>query len=194
MNTKTIWKTVHITTTSPSKIIKKLEARDDYVSPYAKKISEKIKPKKETVDLVMVKLSEWFDTNPTTTEIYARAKKEGLELCTPATGLQLRLDYIDQPNSDYFWVGMEPIAGSDGYPRVFSVGRDDGGGRWLNAFWTNPSRAWDLDDRIVFRLRKETLNSDTVKLSDGHFDPLSLESRIKRLERIIENITNADKE
>lgn len=174
----TIYKTVSITTKSPNEIIKELKKRGDYVSSYAKDIASKIKPKEETVNLVMVKLSDWFTSYPTTTEIFNKAEKKGLELCPPATGLQLRLDLTEQEKGDYFWVGMETITDSGGYPSVFIVERDGGGERWLDTSWARPHDTWRLGYRFVFRLRKDTLNSDTGTLGT-ELVPLELESAIK---------------
>jgi hypothetical protein len=42
---------------------------------------------------------------------------------------------------------------SDGNPNVFNVKRNDDGKRWLNSNWANPDNRWNLDNRIVFRLR-----------------------------------------
>lgn len=42
---------------------------------------------------------------------------------------------------------------SDGNPNVFNVERNDDGNRWLNTNWANPDDQWNLDNRIVFRLR-----------------------------------------
>lgn len=42
---------------------------------------------------------------------------------------------------------------SDGNPNVFNVKRNDDGKLWLNTNWTNPDDQWNLDNRIVFRLR-----------------------------------------
>ena len=43
---------------------------------------------------------------------------------------------------------------SDGNPNVFNVERNDDGKRWLNTNWVNPNDQWNLDNRLVFRLRK----------------------------------------
>jgi len=42
---------------------------------------------------------------------------------------------------------------SDDNPNVFDVKRNDDGTLWLNNDWTNPDNRWNLDNRIVFRLR-----------------------------------------
>jgi hypothetical protein len=48
---------------------------------------------------------------------------------------------------------MHTTTDSDGNPNVFNVKRNDDGERWLNTNWTNPNDQWNLDNRIVFRLR-----------------------------------------
>ncbi len=165
----TIFKTIKITKDTPTALIKAIEKEGVFVSDYAKDIASKIETpsKLETANFTIVKLSDWFEKYPMTDEIYARAEKEGLELCPPITGLHLRLDYKDQDKGDYFWIGMKPITDSDGRPRVFSVGRRGGGERWLDTDRASPDDAWLLGSRVVFRLRKETLNSDTSTLGDS---------------------------
>ncbi len=101
-----------------------------------------------TVDIVVVSMLEMgfaegeFATLDT---IYNRAKQLGLETCPVETAPQLRLRFLDQP--DYatgerlgeFFVASEPfVLTRDGFPKIFSVGRDDmvphpetGIGLWL---------------------------------------------------------------
>ena len=50
--------------------------------------------------------------------------------------------------------GIVHITDSDGNPNVFELKRNDNGKRWLNANWTNPDDKWNLDNEVVFRLRK----------------------------------------
>ncbi len=88
-----------------------------------------------TVDIVVVSMLELgfaegeFATLDT---IYERAKQMGLETCPVETAPQLRLRFLDQP--DYatgerlgeFFVASEPfVLTRDGFPKIFSVGRDD---------------------------------------------------------------------
>ena len=95
-----------------------------------------------------------FNTEPTTTELFARIKEVG-GLCPAEVGPHLKLlADKDQQRGTRYQVAMEPITDSDGNPRVFSVDRDDFGGRWLLAFCTNPQRRWRLDRVIVLVLRK----------------------------------------
>ena len=52
---------------------------------------------------------------------------------------------------------------SDGNPNVFNVECNDDGTLWLNTNWVNPDNTWNLDNRIVFRLR-----------NSHHFSPVFL--------------------
>jgi len=106
---------------------------------------------KETeVDLVMVSVSELgFPNGATRQEIYRKAQKLGLMLCSPEVGPQLRLQYPDQPLNQWLLIGMEPIAGSVGYLRVFSVGRLDDGS-WLSSNFGDADNFWDGDSLWVF--------------------------------------------
>jgi hypothetical protein len=46
------------------------------------------------------------------------------------------------------------ITDSDGNPNVLNVECNDDGKHWLNANWVNPDNKWNLNNEIVFRLRK----------------------------------------
>ncbi|GEM_PF-429683 len=94
----------------------------------------------------------------TTDEIKERAKELGL-LDMP-TYPDVILNYIIQhedkiERGDWFYaVGMETIAGSDGYPHVFDVRRDEDDELWLDGRWTEPESPWSSDDEFVFSFRK----------------------------------------
>ncbi len=148
-----------------------------YVSPWAQEIWNKVKypVKKQTIDLVKITVGELFDdTNiHTTKEIYAKAKKMGLDLCPPQVGPQLRFDYKDQPEGEWLTVAMKPIADSDGGPSVFDVGRF-GDDLRLDDRWTRPDNEWDPGNRFVFSVRKSLdsltlrpLRSQKVKVTDS---------------------------
>jgi hypothetical protein len=136
------------------------------VSAEALNMSEKIRyPREKTIDLVklQVKDLEISAEFPTTTQIYARAKELGLELCPAWVGPQLRVDYEDQPIDEWLFVAMEPIADSGGDPSVFRLGRD-GGLLWLRGSWAEPDSRWYPDYQFVFSFPQvQTLSS---------FDPL----------------------
>ena len=101
-----------------------------------------------TVDIVVLSMRELgfaADASATLETIYDRAKQMGLETCPIETAVQLRLQLPDQP--DYstgerlseFFVASEPfVLTRDGFPKIFSVVRDDryphrdtGIGLWL---------------------------------------------------------------
>ena len=101
-----------------------------------------------TVDIVVVSMQEMGfaeDAFAPLDTIYDRARQMGLETCPIETAAQLRLQFVDQPDwrtgkllGDFF-VASEPFALTpDGFPKIFSVARDDryphrdtGIGLWL---------------------------------------------------------------
>lgn len=127
----------------------------------------------EEIDTIILTPADFgYTRNPTTTELLDPARlrewseqnahllPEGyvVELLPAEAGPHIRDQYKDQPNGEVLWIAMERIADSDGDPIVFAVGRDGGGERWLSTNWTLPGLVWRLDYRIVFRLRKVTLD------------------------------------
>ncbi len=119
-----------------------------------------IAEKPEEISLVKLKVGDlgFGDKNPTTDEVYAKIKELGLELCPAETGPRLRIDYErafkrEQSFGEYLRIGMEQIADSGGYPRVFYFVRDDDGS-WLDGSWAEPDNWWDPGRQFVFRFRK----------------------------------------
>jgi hypothetical protein len=158
-----VWKTITIG--------KKPDTTGINISNYAQSILDIVKwGKNETIDLVRVKASDLgFTEKVLTTQLFAKAKKEGLELCPPQVGLQLRVDYTDQPLNEWLSIAMEPITASGGRPSVFRL-EHSGGGLWLSDAWAKPGNAWGPGDEFVFSLRK----SKTLKLKPLASDTLTL--------------------
>ena len=182
----TTYKTITLTPKdTPQSLLKKIEEKGMYISSYAKDIATKIpeRTKKETFDIGMTTIAELgFTVYPTTTELFAKIKELGYDLCPPETGLYLRLNNYDQ-EVGWYYIAMEPIADSDGYPSVFFVERDGDGERWLRTDWTNPGFQWPLGRRIVFRLRKtlELSTSEPQSSVLSPLDTLTLESAIQKV-------------
>lgn len=103
----------------------------------------------EIINLIRLKVKDLgFTKNPTTEELYAKAKELGLELCPAETGPHLRLKYEkvfkrEQPMNEYLYTAMKQISDSDGNPLIFDIHRH-GGGFWLGDRWTHPTSEWDF--------------------------------------------------
>ena len=122
-------------------------------------------PVPQDIDLVRLTVADLgFPTNnPTTDQVFKRAKELGLDLCPAEVGPNYRLRYKDQPMNEWFFIGMRPIADSSGGPRVFSLGHS-AHGLWLNGDWACPDDGWDPGDGFVFTLASSSIdNSDTLK-------------------------------
>jgi len=79
--------------------------------------------KEEEIQLMNVSPSELgFRNGATYSNIIAKAKKLGFELCPPEVGPQLRLQYLDQPKNEWLYIAMKPIVGSYGKLGIFGVG------------------------------------------------------------------------
>ena len=130
-----------------------------------------------TVDIVVVSMRELgFAAGELATldTIYARAKQRGLETCPIGTAVQLRLEFLDQPDwrtgkrLSEFFVASEPfVLTRDGLPKIFSVVRDDryphpetGIGLWLisngadRLFNASDPEGFDHGGRFAFVLPK----------------------------------------
>ena len=117
------------------------------------------------VDIVVVSMLElgFAEGELATLEtIYNRAKQMGLETCSVETAVQLRLQFLDQPDwrtgerlGDFF-VASEPfVLTHDGIPKIFSVARDDrfphretGIGLWLVSNGTVDAGDAELPHRL----------------------------------------------
>ena len=118
-----------------------------------------------TVDIVVVSLLEMGfaeDALVPLSVIYARAQQMGLETCPVETAAQLRLQFLDQPDwttgerlSEFFVVSEPFVLTPDGFPKIFSVVRDDkyphretGIGLWLISSGTTDAEDDEQPDRV----------------------------------------------
>ena len=139
-----------------------------------------------TVDIVVVSMRELgfaAGEHASLDTIYERARQLGLQTCPVETAAQLRLAFLDQPDwrtgerlSGFFVASQPFVLTRDGFPKIFSVVRDDrhshsetGIGLWLIANGTvdagDPGRSdrlfnasdpegLDLRGRFAFIIRK----------------------------------------
>ncbi len=136
--------------------VRALEGSGNKVGDYAKQmlVNVPFSGEQKKFDLVSFSVKALgFPGGATRAEIYQKAQELGLELCPAEVGLQLRLQYTDQPNNDYLVIGMDPVAGGDGYPGLFGVDRRDGD-PWLGSPDGHAVSQWGSNYRFVFLCRK----------------------------------------
>lgn len=134
--------------------LKAIESQGGQTSYWAKQIMSKpeFSASEEEFNENLVILSVkalGFPDSATVKEIFERAKELGLELCPPETGPQLRLQYPEQSVGEWCLIGMNPITGSGGNPKLFDVRRGDDE-PWLNASNGRPDRRFNGGDYFAF--------------------------------------------
>ena len=84
---------------------------------------------KTNVELFAVSAAELgFETDTVSlAAIYARAQLLGFGLAAAEVGLQLRLQYFDQPIGEFLIIGMEPIRTWDGERVIITVANGGAG-------------------------------------------------------------------
>lgn len=106
------------------------------------------------VSLVRVSLSDLgLKRTATREEIYARAEARGLKLCPPEVALELRLQYLDQPDGEWLHVAMRPVLCRDGEKKFLAVARSVGA-LWLYGVYGAEASMWTSDDLWIFVLPK----------------------------------------
>ena len=150
--------TIEIGGKTKEELQKELKDQNIKISMYAQDMMDNpdftTAKKTEQADLVRLKVKDLgFDRSATTEEIYNRAEELGLELCPAEVGPQYRLQYIDQPQEEWLYIGMKQVNDSDGNPGVFDLVRG-GDGLWLNDRWAQPGRHWNPSLEFVFSIRK----------------------------------------
>lgn len=98
-------------------------------------------PNPKMLSTVRLRVADLLPGNPTTDQIYAKAKELGLELVPAEGGVRYRLKYKDQPLNEWLNMGMKQITDRYGFPSVFLLCRD-GGGLWLRSVWAGPDGGW----------------------------------------------------
>ncbi|MEK9147272.1 MAG: hypothetical protein AAB639_03680 [Patescibacteria group bacterium] len=151
--------TITIGGRTPQELLSELSQNGVNVSLYAKSMIANpaftTLPQPEQIDLVRLQVSDLVigKNHPTTDQIYQKAQELGLKPCPAEVGPHYRDQYKNQPRDELVVVGMQQIAVSDGYPRVFVLVHDPRG-LWLFDSWAYPHGRWDPGHQFVFSLRK----------------------------------------
>ena len=153
-----VWKTIQIGRyKTPEEIKKALEDSGFKMSEWAEQVLEKtpLSGNPSEINLVRMTVADLgFESNATTEEIYTRANELGLGLCPAEVGPEPRLQYSDQPKSEWLLVAMEPVVLAIGGLNVFSLVCDVDG-RWFKAYDGGPGLEWNPEDSFLFVLRKQ---------------------------------------
>ncbi len=176
------FKTITLGTKTAKEYIEAIE-KDFKLGSYAKQILESkgfsVSKKKISVDLVSPSVADLGFTKDTPLrEIYARANELGLDLCPPEVGLELRMEYRNQPMDEWIAIAMEPLPDAGGSLSVFRVERG-GGGLWLDTFWSALGSTWGPEARFVFVRRKQSLTAGSLSGLENPSESLALEFKNK---------------
>lgn len=124
---------------------------DDWGNDVLGKPAFTVSSEETEVELVVVSNADLgFKDGAKLKDTYTRALELGLEFCPNEVGPQLRLQYGDQPNGEWFLIAMEPIVDSNDNRMLFNVRRDDDGERCLRSNYGSPDSVWSADTRFVF--------------------------------------------
>jgi hypothetical protein len=100
------------------------------------------------LDLVVLSVFELgFGDQASLHDIYARAVALGFELCPAEVGPALRLNYLDQPLSEFLHTAMKPVAKYDGALIDFTIA---GNGLLLLGGDARPDMTLSGAERFVF--------------------------------------------
>lgn len=142
---------------SERELEQELQQANIHISEYAKDMLHSkdftTLPNPKMLDTVRLKVADLLPRNPTTDQIYAKAKELGLELVPAEAGVHYRLKYADQPIGESFYIAMKQIADRLGYPSVFTLDRG-GGGLWLDLSFAFPGNGWGPEGEFLFALSK----------------------------------------
>lgn len=151
--------TVTIGGKTGAELLSEMTQRGVQVGSYARSLIESpaftTSPTPTQIDIVVVKVGDLQTGKdfPTTRDMFDKAGELGLDKVPAEVGPHYRLSHMDQPRGEWVAIGMDPITGAGGNPRVFGVEHDDRG-LWLRSAWTDPSGVWSPGREFVFSLRK----------------------------------------
>lgn len=153
-----VWRTVLSGGVPKDELVARVEKTGRRFSDWARGMATKLKPSKKAREYVLVRVKVrdlgFEDSNnlPTTDQVYAAGREQGLDLCPQELPLHVALDYTDQSAGEGVWFAMKQIPDADGDLGVFGLEHDSG--RYVDGSFAHPTSAWSLDSGIVFVLRK----------------------------------------
>lgn len=188
-----ITKTLIATGLTGKEWLERLEKGGYKVSEYAqdiilsKEFNASRAKKGAELNIAIVPHREIFDSYETTQKIRDWGAEKGYVAPTPEVALLVREAFSNEEIEALgFWYIVtlhDPITDRDGGPRVLRA-RRHGGGRWLGACWDRPDGRWDAGGASVLSVPASIQSSETANSSD----PLNLELRVEKLEKVIDGM------
>ncbi len=131
-----IWKTIKLGgIKTADDFHKKLDLCCGYIAALIDRVNYSVTEAETEVDLVLVTVAELgFENGASRPDIYERAQKLGLILCSAEVGPQLRIQYRDQPVNQWIYIGMNPVEIGAWKPVIPRVGVTCFCEPWLDAW------------------------------------------------------------
>jgi hypothetical protein len=117
-----------------------------------------------TIKLTLRELG--FHSGANDGDIYERSRSLGLELCPRTTGIVMRLNDLDQPKGDSYYIASDPLYASDTYvPQLSNVEYNEVGLSFYTKWVGNqPDGLWSSNDTFVFRIpERRAVNNKNIK-------------------------------
>lgn len=152
-------------------LIQKLYQHSISINQYGKKLlyDDKFITSESKYNLNIIQLSVMdcgFSNGATMPQLYKQAKQLGLELCPLELGPYLRLEYLDQPESNSgnplqqhqapsgsITIASGIVSDDDDYPKGFYLRKLDGV-LWLRGYVADDLHVWNPNDQFIFSQTK----------------------------------------
>lgn len=158
-STFAVWRTVkHPATASAAYYRDSYKKKGIQIGSYADQILDKVDWSEgpDEVDIARVFVRDLGFKRATRRDaIYDKALASGLQKLPTWVAAQLRDEYDEQPDGEWLVAGMEPLTDSDGSPRLFRVGRDDDGERWLDGNRGGAGLKWSPDRGFLWAVPRK---------------------------------------
>lgn len=174
----TVRRTVEVGGSTKSQLLRKLREQSIHMNRSALRLfrddrftTSTARHVLDTVELTVRALG--FVRGATASQMFAKARRLGLELCPLELGPHLRLAYRDQPEGSFgaplrqhkapvgsLTIASEPLDENLSTPKGFYLRRIDGV-LWLRGYTADAAHVWSPEDHLVFSLSSRSAERST---------------------------------